>query len=123
MPPPPNAFDGKLCGVMIRPHIDPTDIQCWIIHTLGRYLSLNGILKIMDLNLLRRSLRAPLGTSLFEVANQFLLLGIHRDDRIAKALKLLHLSVNVFKLGITIRVRSPLQGLAIPLEAVTQLVE
>ena len=57
------------------------------------------------------------------VADQFLLLGIHREDRLTTPLERLHLPVDVFKLGIAIGVILAFLGLAVGLQAVTQVGE
>src|SRR6266487_4131544 len=56
------------------------------------------------------SFRLPLPPIVFEVADQFLLLAIHRDNRITRGFKLLALLLDVPKLGITVRVATPLNG-------------
>jgi len=54
----------------------------------------------------------------FEVAHQFLLLGVHGDDRLARRLEPPHVPVDAPELRVAIRMRGPLAGLAIGLEAV-----
>ncbi|OGT88625.1 MAG: hypothetical protein A2514_06905 [Gammaproteobacteria bacterium RIFOXYD12_FULL_61_37] len=108
---------------MIRPHIDPADIQDRVVNAIGRSLSQLSVWKIMNLDLRRLPLGMPLASRLFGVTYQLLFLGIHRDDRISSALELLHLGVDVFELVVAIRMRIPLLGLTISLKAITQCVE
>ena len=67
------------------------------------------------------ALRTQFSATVLEVADQFLLLGIHRNDRLPSALEGLHLRIDVLELGVPIRVRRPLAGLAVGLQAVAQL--
>ena len=58
-----------------------------------------------------------------KVADQFLLLGVHRDHRLAALLEAIDHRVDVLELGIAIRMRSAFLGLAIALQAVPALLE
>ena len=55
------------------------------------------------------------------VSDQFLLLGIDRDDRLATPLERSDLAVDVLELGIAVGVILPLLGLAVGLEVVAGL--
>jgi hypothetical protein len=60
--------------------------------------------KIVQLHKFRVSLWAPFASAIFEMANQFLFLDVHRDHRLSSASKALRLLVNVRKLRIPIRI-------------------
>src|SRR5260370_10992795 len=65
----------------------------------------------------------PLGPAILKIADQFLLLRIDRKNWLPICQIRLGLRVDVLKLGIAIWVGSPFQGLAIGLQAITELGE
>src|ERR1700745_3523905 len=77
----------------------------------------------MDRDLLRLALRRPLAATMTELADQFLLCGIDRHHRLALSLEGLGTTVQVLELRLPIWVRAPLQGLAVRLETVPQVME
>jgi len=77
----------------------------------------------MDPDLLRLALRRPLAPTIAELADQFLLFGIDRYDRLALLLEGLGTTVKVLELRIPIWVRAPLQGLPVGLETLPQVME
>src|SRR5271166_6112412 len=68
----------------------------------------------------RPTARLPLLARILVIADQFLLLGVHRDHRLAPPLQRADLAVDVLELGVAVRVVLTLQRLAVGLEAVTQ---
>ena len=48
------------------------------------------------------SLRAQFATAILEVANEFLLLGIDRDDRLARSLERFDFGIDVLELSVTV---------------------
>ena len=60
----------------------------------------------------------PFTPAILERANQFLLLGVHRDDRLATLLKLHHRGVDQLKLGIAVGMSGAFFCLAIALQTV-----
>ena len=64
-------------------------------------------------------LRTVFTTTVLEVADQFLFLGIDRDRRLPRGQRLLHLLIDVAELLVAVGMARPLAGLAIGLEAVT----
>ena len=62
------------------------------------------------------ALGAQFAAAVLEIANQFLLLGVDRDGRLAGRLKAAHLGVDVFELGIAIGVAGPFARLAVGLK-------
>ena len=71
----------------------------------------------------RRPLGLPLPSAVLEVADQFLLLGVHRDDWLAPPLIRLDPSVDVLELGVAVGMAAAFPGLAVGLEAVTELAQ
>ena len=69
---------------------------------------------------LGRTLGSPFAAGVLEVADQFLLLGIDRDRRLAPRQRLLHLRVDVVELGIAIGMTCPFARLAVGLQAVVE---
>ncbi len=77
----------------------------------------------MDLDLFGLPLGVPLAAAIAELAHQFLLLGIDRDHGLPLLLERLGPPVDVLELRIPIRVRAPLERLAVGLETVAQVME
>src|SRR5512143_2221841 len=65
----------------------------------------------------RLALRVPLPTAILEIANQFLLFRIHRDDRLLRRQCRRYTPVDVGELCIPIRMAITLAGLAVALQA------
>ena len=122
-PPAPEAFYGKSGGVMIRSHVYPTGVLPRIIHPIWSYLAKRGELKIMDTDSLRVALGSKLPSIIFERPDKLLLSRIDRNDKLVGGLKFLDLLLNMLKLGIAVRMRTPLKHLAVGLQAVAHLVE
>src|SRR5271166_304417 len=87
-PPAPNAFDGEFGRVVIDPNAHPALIGSDIVDPVGRHLAEFRIDEIMDANLLGISLGLPFPAAVLEVPDQFLLLGVDRNHRIAGRLVL-----------------------------------
>jgi hypothetical protein len=75
------------------------------------------------LNSLRVALGSKLPSIIFECPDKLLLFRIDRNDRLVGGLKFLDLLVNMLKLGIAIRRRTPLKRLVVGLQAVAHLVK
>jgi hypothetical protein len=65
----------------------------------------------------------PLRACILAIAHQFLILGVHRDHRLAASQVSLHLLVDVGKLRIAIRMRRSFFGLPVRLRAVVQFMQ
>lgn len=78
---------------------------------------------VVDLHFFGLALGLPLTTTILECAHALFHLGVHQDHRLASMLKLLHARVDVFELGVAIRMRTALQGLAVALQAVIQAID
>ena len=68
--------------------------------------------EVIHADLRRMPRGVPLTASILEVAEEFLLLGIDRNDRLAAALKVLHPGVEMLELRVAVWVMAPLAGLA-----------
>ena len=113
MPPPaPDGFDRKLGSVVIDPHTHPATIVRGIVHPIGTNLPQVLVRKIVRPYafwlLLWLVVLSPIGKR----SHEFLLLRIHRNDRLPRTLEHLDAAVDRAKLGIPIRMRCPFQSLA-----------
>ena len=104
MPPTLDGMDGKTGGVMVRADADPPLVVGDVIDAIGHGASQCRSDKVVDLDRFGRCFGAIFASLVFEITDQFLLFGIHRDDRAAVPKKRLSLALNVAKLGVTIRV-------------------
>ena len=118
--PPPSAdrIDGKAGGVMIGTDADPSDIVGDVVDAVGNGTAQLGIDEIMNVDEFGRSFSAPFPAIVLEIAHQFLLFRINRDDRFVRSQKRLGLRVDVLKLGVTIDVLVAFSCLAVGLQAV-----
>src|SRR5438874_3995424 len=96
-PPAPDRLDSKLSRVMIHPHADPARVGGFVIDAVRNDLAqcLAGV--VLDPDLLRLALRRPLAPTIAELADQFLLFGIDRYDRLALLLEGLGTTVHVLE--------------------------
>lgn len=69
------------------------------------------------------SLRLPFTPAVFEIADQLLLLGVHRDHGLTLLLVGVYLRVDVLELGVAVDMSTALAGLAIGLQAVAERVQ
>src|SRR4030095_2256039 len=123
--PPPAAqrFDRKFGGVVITSYTDPTSVGRQVINSIRNGLAQFFVDKVMDAHQLGHSLRPPFPPALFEIADQFFLLGIDRDNGLRAPLESLHLGIDIFELSVAIRMRGTFFGLAVGLQTVVELLE
>jgi hypothetical protein len=115
VPPAANAVDGEGCGVMVDAEIDPAGIGGEVVDAIG-----DGTAEFLDQEVVHPDLlgiacRAIFATSVLEIANQFLLFRIDRDDRLAVRQKTASLFVDVFKLSIPIHMLASFVGFSVGL--------
>src|SRR2546425_9191730 len=122
-PPAPDRLHSTLSRVMIHPHTDPARVCGFVIDAVRNNLAQRLTREVMDPDLLRLALRRPLAPTIAELADQFLLFGVDRYDRLALLLEGLGTTVHVLELRIPIGVRAPLQGLPVGLETIIQGME
>ena len=77
----------------------------------------------MHPHLLRLALGPPRAAAVLEVADQLLLLGVHRDHRLARGQERFRRRVDVGELGVAIGVAAALARLAVALQAVAQVAQ
>ena len=123
VPPPPDALDGEGPGVGIDADTDPAMVGGNVIDAIRRHLAEFRDLEIMHPDLLGIALAAQLAAIVLEVANQLLLLGVHRDRRFARGNRCLHRRIDVLELRIAVRVIGPLARLAVGLATVVHLAQ
>lgn len=103
LPPLADALNGEGRRVVVDPDGHPTGICRDIVDPIRGRASEFGNLEIIDTDLFRLSLRLPVPTTVLEVSHEFLLLGVHRDDGLARTQGGLSESIDVGKLGVTVR--------------------
>ena len=123
---------------MVVPHADPRLVAAHVIDTVRNGLPARVGREIVDAHRLRRALRLPFAPAIrsqpglpmkpgragtIEVADQFLLLGIDRDDRLLTLQEAVCGRIDVLKLGVAVGVRGPFPAFARRLQTVTQVVE
>ncbi len=123
LPPAANSRDGELGSVMVDPDAYPTLIVRQIVNAVRHHLSEFLIGKIVAIHLFRLALSLPLPTSILEPPNQFLLLGVHRNDWETRLLELLNLLGNIMKLRIAVWMFSAFARFSVRLHTVAKLIQ
>src|SRR3989454_7108907 len=119
MPPPaPDGRYGERGGIVIRSHVHETPVAIDIVDAVGIRAGNVGAREVVPLNLDRLLLRQPLPSSVRIVSDQFLLLGVHRDDGRPLCQGPLDLRVDVAELRVAVGMVVPLFHLTVALQAV-----
>src|SRR6266516_162630 len=105
LPPPSDTLNGKLGGIMIDAHIHKPTVVDQIINPIRDGTACSQGHKVIDIDRGMLSFGLPLSPSIFKIAKQFLLLAVHRNDRMAFLFKLLAGAVDIPKLCIAIWMR------------------
>src|SRR3990167_7032923 len=100
MPPAADTLHRKRRGVVITTHIDPSHILSDIINPVGNCFGNVRIDEVVDKNFFWFPLWPPLATLVVIAADQLLLFGVHRDDRISLIQRSTHTFVQIMKLTI-----------------------
>jgi hypothetical protein len=79
--------------------------------------------KIVDVHFLQLAFRLPLLSSILEVSDQLLLLGVDGDDRLISSLEVLHRRTDVLELRIAVRMICPLSILTQHMQTVPEVVK
>jgi hypothetical protein len=82
LPPRGNLIDGKLRGIRRVADIHIAQIMVQYIQAIGRGFAQRIVLKVMVVDRVR--LLTPTLPRIFEIADQFLFLGIDTDDRLTR---------------------------------------
>src|SRR3989304_1676075 len=122
-PPGPDRGNGKGRSIMVRSDIDETPVACQFVNAEGIGSRDRRVWEIVTVDLGGLASPSPLLSAIGIVSDQFLLLGVHGNDRLSGAYLLSHAGVDVFKLRIAIRMLLAFNRLAIPLEAVAHSVQ
>ncbi len=122
-PPAPDGRHGKRARVVIRPDIDKPGVAPDIVDAIGIGPRHVGRGKVVPAHRPRLFRGPPLLAGVRVVADEFLLLGIHRDHRAALGQAAFHAGRDVAKLRVAVRVVASLLGLPVALEAVVEPVQ
>lgn len=87
---------------MVDAHVDEAALVDQVSDAIRHRFAVGQRQKVVHMHAGLFSFRLPFVSIVFQGANPFFFLAIHRNDRIALLLKLLTLTVDVFKLGISI---------------------
>ena len=115
-----NGGDGELGRVAGDADADPARIARHIIDAVRHDLAQRLVLEIVDLHAPRITLGPIVGAAVFVVADELLLLGVDRDDGLARGLRRNHLCVDVLELRVAVGMLRSLVGLAVRLPPVAE---
>jgi hypothetical protein len=87
IPPAPDALDGEGRSVVVDAEIDPSGVGGNVVNSVGYGLAEFGDDEVMHPDRLGLTLGPQLLSAILEVADEFLLLGIDRDRRLAGSLE------------------------------------
>src|SRR5215213_3351555 len=108
-------MDTRARAVQARPA--PPNAGTKHIDAVGRHLAQLGEGEIVHPDRFGLALGAQLAAAVLEVSDEFFLLRVDRDRRLAGGLPGLHPHVDVFELGVAVGVARALAGLAVGLQA------
>ena len=109
----PDRSHGERGGIVRNANADPALVGGDIVNAIGRNLAKVFVLEIVDVHTLRPALGPVIAAAIPESANQLLLLGIDRYDRLTGSLRREHLAVDMLELGIAIGMVRAFIGLAV----------
>src|SRR5213594_672649 len=122
-PPPANALDREFCSVVRNPNVHHGAIALDVVRSVRNGLTMTEVDEIMDVHLVRVPFAPPSPTRIFKGSDEFLLLCVDRYDSIAGAGKLPHLSIDVAKLGVSVRMLPSLPRFGIALQRIPHFME
>ena len=117
-PPSANRLSRETRCVVVDSDAHPPLILGDVIHAVGNGFAQLLVHEVMDEHLFRLSLRSPFSPAVLEFPEDFLLLGIDRDDRLSTILEGHDASVDVLKLGVAVGVVLAFLRFPIALQAV-----
>src|SRR5471030_1537553 len=115
-----NRIDGELRRVMVDAKTHPTGIGCHVIDAVGRYLAEGLVEEVVRLHQIGTAFGAVIAAAVLVLADEFLLLRIDRNDRLASCLKRRDLAVDVLELAVAVGMVATLRGLAIDLAGIVE---
>src|SRR3990170_4221061 len=120
-PPTTNTLNRKASRIIVRSNVDPPDVSTDVVNTIG-YRPPNLLpRKVMCVDLPRFPLFSPLSPSIFVLSHKLLFLGIHRNDWKLLLQPCLHLSIDIFKLLIPIRMILAFYHFDVGLQTISEL--
>ena len=108
---------------MVLAHRDPAGVAPHVVDAVRDRLAQVLVREIVDVDPLGLALRLPFPPPVLEGADQLLLLGVHRDHRLAGRQERFDLLVEVAELGIPVGMLAPFQRLGRGLQAVAGVLE
>ena len=111
----PDRSHGERGGIVRNANAYPALVGGDIVNAIGHNLAKVFVLEIVDVHTLRSALGPVIAAAISEIANQLLLLGIDRYDRLTGSLRRKHLAVDMLELGIAIGMVRAFIGLAVRL--------
>src|SRR3989339_58301 len=120
IPPSPYAFNGKGSRIVINANAYPSGVLRQVINTVRG----NAFFpKVMDLYLFRVSFRPPFTSTILVFADKFFFLCIDRNNRLMSRLKINYRLINMFKLSVSVRMRSAFKSFFVGLQTILQLAQ
>src|SRR6266849_10315241 len=123
VPPSPDGRHRKRSRVVIGPDIDKPGVAPDVVDAIGIGTRHVGRGKIVPANLPWLFRWKPLLAGVIVVADEFFLLGVHRDHRAALRQASFHRGIDVPKLRVAVRMVPPLLRLPVALETVVETVQ
>ncbi len=108
---------------MIYAYADPALVSLQIIHAVRHRLARFGNQEVMHADRLWAAFRSPVAPGILEIADEFLLLRVHRDRWLHALLKASDLVVDILELRIPVMVLKAFPCFLIRLQAVPELVQ
>src|SRR5476649_2316814 len=115
-----NRIDRELRRVVVDAKTNPAGIGCHVIDAIGRHLAKGLVDEVMHVDRIGTSRGAVIAAAILVLADQFLLFGVNRNDRLASRLNRRDLAVDVLELPVAVGVAAALFGLAIDLAGIPQ---
>src|ERR1700678_1591132 len=122
-PPSANGVDRKSGRVVICSHADPTGVVANIVNAVRHRAFQFGIDEVMDIDVFGAVLGPPFTARILEIAHQFLLFCIHRNNRLAVFQEGCGARVDVLKLRVSIHMLVAFAGFAVRLQAIARLLQ
>src|SRR6516225_313624 len=120
-PPSSNALHGELRRFMRHTHVHNCPVQGDVISSIRNGLALTQVWKIVNGDLIGSALGQPSAPSIFKGSDEFFLLCIHRNYRIARSPECFDLPADIPKLRIPIGMLRSFTGLHVGLQGVSQV--
>src|SRR5208337_321616 len=118
-----DGVDGELPGVVVDSEADIAEVGADVVDPVRDDLAQLLVLEIVSVDLDRFALRPIVATAVLEFAQQFLLLRVDRYHGFAGRLKRLDLRVDIFELGVAIRMFAGFLGLAVGMATIFQFLQ